>query len=450
LESDLGTFVFSEHLSLVNNKTEVQTLNYGYIPFTTYKSMVRTVQSVVSSFVELVFTSYDSSQCDPDIIWNDEPLVVFMANPDSYGYAWMEWGSGDRWATYATWFGPVFTNYAYEETLASNVTGLAQYYLRADLVETISGDSSHFTSLNQNAPYGQWLDYYGEAFEEYEELSFYNPGQDEVVDVVVVDITVAPDDGFGTPIEECGKTKRVAYICYDGNSDWTIFDEISLATGVDMDGNVADDTSPVGETWEQVSGVMRGYFGHSRVEVVPALYVYESSVSNATGVVQFEPHGDTSVIGRYVDSLNYWEARIRTNDGSDPTLELNKIVGGVISNVDYLELTGYGDMRGDRVDLRLTFWGNIIEAELDEAWITTEPGWPHDAGPLKVVANDSTHNTATKWGFYSDGINAELQRFGVYVKDAELRNTFMTGSYPNIPNHFGDKLIAPVQSSGER
>jgi hypothetical protein len=78
LESDLGTFVFSEHLSLVNNKTEVQTLNYGYIPATQYKSFASVINQVISDFHSISTTEYNTNI-------NPEPIEYFVfRNSNNY------------------------------------------------------------------------------------------------------------------------------------------------------------------------------------------------------------------------------------------------------------------------------------------------------------------------------------------------------------------------------
>jgi hypothetical protein len=140
LESDLGTFVFIEYLSLVNNKTEVQTLNYGYIPFTTYKAIVRLVTSVVSDYKTITKTAY-ISEVNPDyeyMVLSDNGSVYNL----TYDY------KSDVYTIHSV-VGPYVSGIAGDEDFYVT-TGLSIYVWRGNCMSKINTVNPSTISATEN------------------------------------------------------------------------------------------------------------------------------------------------------------------------------------------------------------------------------------------------------------------------------------------------------------
>jgi len=234
---------------------------------------------------------------------------------------------------------------------------------------------------------------------------------------VILDVTVAANDGTGAPVAGTYRTKRVTLIAYKGVNEYLVNDTFTDTGGTNLTAHTPDlqAVSPGG--WTVDTGTFTVGTSGARRHIVSggdARAVIDAGTANASIKADVQiAQKDCGLIARRVDASNYWELFIDDADQTDPILKLNQVTAGVATTRASTTMTGQGPIAttGDRL-MRLMCNGNNLHGV---ALITST----YDLDVLNEVEYTSTaFNTATYFGVHST--HADTQWDQVCITDLEV------------------------------
>lgn len=177
------------------------------------------------------------------------------------------------------------------------------------------------------------------------------------------------------------------------NINNTVWDDFNRADSATLD------KTPTGDTWSVVSGSFGIVSKKARATTLSALNMvtFDLGKTDMNILVRLEAFGSASAdstgfVYRYFDPNNYWIVWIRSG-----SLFWGKVVAGVTIFV----LNGGGLPASIPMPWEFRI---IVQANRHRLWV--------NRFPVSVEANDSAHNTRTKFGFYdllgSSGVGSDF------------------------------------------
>lgn len=264
-----------------------------------------------------------SNSSDPEILWtcsDDVSLTVASVAPAGPTYPNLYFyelgGAGYYLADPGSWL-PRAPSI---DTSGGNYS-TGEFLVKWEIVSVESGDST----VNATTTEGVW----GDAFRY--NISIQDTTQNGIPTHIIMDVTVATDNGAGAPVAGTESTKRIAMIAhYDDGYDAR--DTFSGITGTQLTSH----TPTVGGSWTEHSGdfeinsntcraVQNGGANTDNRAVIDA------GVSDCSVYLEVDFNGnDTNgagIVFRAQDANNHWLLKVDT-PVSDPTLKLIEVSGG--------------------------------------------------------------------------------------------------------------------------
>lgn len=297
------------------------------------------------------------------------------------------------------------------------LTGNLQILVKADIVSTTSGFQEHLTWNDALDLEGQWLDLW-----DYWELRISDLLWNGVSEEYVVNISMARDDGFGSPESGTIKVKQFTFMAFRGFESYIIWDEFTDA-GSNLESHTPNTNRTVtSEPWLDLywneGDETQGYFSivnnnakSANYLTGVALYTVDTEVTDLSFCtdINYASGVTAGVVGRVQDTDNHWRLEVTDSDTADPVLNLVKILAGTPSVVATKTLTGHGPWApGEWHPMRLEFSGDDIIGAVD---IGEEGGLTFE--PLEVLYNDATFNTETRAGIWASNYDVVFRRMTV-------------------------------------
>lgn len=359
------------------------------------------------------------------------PYEVFDILPESgVSWAWAEMDFSpaapantgfDRGIMQGTM--PVYIWWFFKQFTTTEHTGINQWWAKATVVSQASGRGT--IGWDNGGLAGQWVDLWNDW-----ELILTDQHHNGIPEDMIVDVSIAPDNGAGAPDTALATTERLRWFAYRGRYDYLISDEFARSADLDQDDPPIDRTGGFvgGQVWWDVyyresdydHGGLFGYNGYVESYVgsvfTDSLYVIDVTETNVQVVADFKFFYSISescgggIVGRLQDSANFWLLAIKNPAATDPVLGLYKVVGGTHNLVASYTLTGKGPLGYNKFySMRLSFDGNDImgEMEMTEAGVRVEE-------PIKLTHTDATYNTETDMGLWAENRGVEIRRWRSY------------------------------------
>jgi hypothetical protein len=365
---------------------------------------------------ELAFEVFDILP-ESSSSWAWAEIDFYPSSPGNGGY--------DRGIMQGTM--PVYIWWFYDEFTATQHTGNDQWWAKVDVVSQASGRRT--IGWDNGGVAGEWVDLWDDW-----ELILTDQHWNGVPEDLIVDLSIAPDNGAGAPDTSQATTERLRWFAYRGRYDYLVSDEFSRSGDLDQDTPDIDRRNAfeggyTGQEWHDIyylesdydhggfsmniSGRITSYQGTSFND---ALYAIDSTRTDVQIAADFQFYYSVSescgagIVARLVDSANFWLLAVKNPDATNPVLGLYKVAGGTHSLVASLTLTGLGPLSyTGYYAMRLTIEGDTFtgEFEMTEAGVRT-------TGPLKFSHTDATYNTSTDHGVWAEDRGVEVRRWRVY------------------------------------
>lgn len=373
------------------------------------------VDIYVRSIVNALSSEPGTDTTIVDILWDDVPLLASRFTTSSLN---AQVTLDFRIGSIVTDDGLPFSACRYEPGFAS-ATGMpvwrayaptvdgdtpaGKYVIKWDMVTLVSGGGDVLIN-DTSGQGGVWFDLLGQT------IRISDTAADATVEHVIIDVTIAVDDGAGAPIAGTEHTKQCTLIAYKGAHDYVVRDRFSGASVV-LTSHTPDEDD-VGGGWVAHTGTFNTDGFHA-VSTGNARAVIDAGLADVCIMADLEfASQDAGLIGRAQDADNYWELLVDNADQVDPVLKLNEVVSGTPTTRASVTLTGIGpmDSLSDQL-LRLMFDGDDIYGSWGRA----------DATPFfEVTYNSSSFNTETLHGIHSTHADIEWDTFMITTAEIGL------------------------------
>jgi hypothetical protein len=349
---------------------------------------------------------------DPTIVWDTTPLEAY----------WNADGSNDGGAELLLYFyesvqltpaaatgitGRIDGNNFYVATIDPGGFGTGEYLLKYEQVTLISGAWSSMVLNFVDQP-GVWVELFRA------DLRLRDLTDDATVQNVIIDVSIATDDGAGAPVAGTTVTKRVTLYADYGNSR-NVRDLFSGVNGTAITAHTPN-TDTVGGGWAIDAGSHELQSGHcaggaagdhrSVIDTPSGECVCRAQIRSDPGGGSSLPYG---LIGRRQDASNYWELIVVDAETANPTLELNEISSGTPTTQDSVVMTGLGPL--DNLDcwIQMECDGNDIVGYFDGPFRTTVPT------KFSISDSSGTLSTETHFGMRSTGTGTLIDDFATKI-----------------------------------
>lgn len=371
-----------------------------------------------------------SSDVETFVVWGTTPIYVWDYDPEAasnWGLAkldmWPATGAGFD-AAYTFGWEPSYEWLIYNAYTETELTANGQILIKLDLISVLSGFQGEFNM--GYAPYGAvpdgvWLDLY-----DYYQFELQDKLSNGMAEKILVNVSIAEDDGAGNPVAGTIQTKPVTFMAYEGYQDYIIWDNFDGGTGGDLEGHspnvvrtASGDTTPWRDLFWEEGDFDQGYLTQGSVYVSstgganPALYVLDSEITDFMFCTDIRYDSIAGgIVGRVQDTANHWLLAVLNPGVTDPVLSLCKVVSGTPTVVATKTLTGFGPLENiPWYAMRLMFDGNDITGQFD----VSDPSYTRVTRvPLEVTYTDSTYNTETDCGIWAEGAGVEFRRMTVF------------------------------------
>jgi len=370
--------------------------------------------SVAEECFAAVTITYVAGTPDPDIVWDTVPLESVVIRPagPSYDYdngiyffsdtIYAGWTTTE--AAFYKWQSEPFSVPAIARTFTTG-----EFLLSYSVVSVISG--SEVINVNYvSGVAGDWYDLF-----ECNIAIETNPLN--VLQHQIIDVTVATDDGAGSPVVGSGVTKRVTIISLNADTGWVQRD---LFTGIDgtllidhyMDTHVASGWVNHANTMELLTGSAKASSSTSPVTTFApeSRCVFDAEISDAafyTKIGSFAS-ADVGVIFRGQDASNYWIFKATDTGTSNPVVSIIEVNSGTPTTRVTHTLTGLGPQAG------LSEWQVVCNG--NDILCRVELGTAYGGLPT-LTYTSSSMATATLFGLFISGSTTP------YVSDCMLEDT---------------------------
>ena len=346
-------------------------------------------------------------------LWDETELTSGYINPNGSGFAELEFGgvyANDCFYAYAV--APDGSVWGARTPLIDGAFVDGEYLLKYEVVSVVSGGGDVLVNFVSGVA-GTWYEL-NDLYLGIDQTTQPSPLEAEHV---ILDVTVAANDGAGAPVSGTYRTKRVNLISYKGVDEYLVNDTFTDPGGTNLTAHTPDKqvVSPGG--WTLDTGTFTVGTNGARRHIVSggdARAVIDAGTANACIKADVQiAQKDCGLIARRQDANNYWELFIDDADQADPILKLNQVTAGVATTRDSFTMTGQGPIAttGDRL-MQLMCNGNDIRGV---AYITSS----HVLGVLNEVSYTSTAlNTETHFGVHST--HADTQWDQVCITDLEV------------------------------
>ena len=350
---------------------------------------------------------------DPTIVWDTTPLSSY----------WNADGSNDAGADTVLYFyenvqlppaaavgysNRIDSNNWYTVTVDPGGFTFGEYLLKYEQVTLVSGAWVNLELNYVASQEGIWVDMHRAA------LILKDYVDDATVQHVIVDVTIATDDGAGSPVAGSEKTKRVTMYADYGNSR-DVYDLFAGVNGTAITAHTPN-TDTQGGGWvidagtpELLSGhLVGGAAGDHRcvIDVGYADAICRGQFRADSGGAASSPLG---LIVRRQDASNYWELTIVDAETANPKLELNEINAGSPTNRDTVTMTGIGPLDSLDCWLQIETSGNTLDGYFDGPFRTI-PG-----NSSTVTYSSASMNTQQFFGIRTTGTTALIDNFAAKV-----------------------------------
>ena len=339
---------------------------------------------------------------DATIVWVDTPLLAYWvadgtndggADTNLYFYSNIRIGTASQVGIVSRLDGIE----TYVDTIDPGNFSMGEYVIKYEEVTLVSGSWTNMIlweyGTSPDEPAGTWVDL------ERCDLRLIDYTNDAIVQHVIIDVTIATDDGAGAPVAGSEVTKRVTLYADYGNAR-TVSDTFGGTTGTAIDDTSrSPDTDTEGGGWIVDAGTPELYAGH----IVGGASgdhrcVIDAGHSDCIARMQIMPDtlGGSSlpygIIFRRQDSSNYWELILVDAETSNPKLEINEINAGSPTNRDTVTMTGIGPLDGDDCYLQIECNGNVLDGFFQGTYPCSQ------AELFNVTETSSSMNTEQHFG----------------------------------------------------